>query len=241
MKKCVVFLGLLGAFILNISWALQGCNGKIPTLGLVVATSTPTLGPQWVDNFESGSTSCNPYLYNSSAGLWSSLPNGTFHFPGGANGTAQAGRITAGPLFLSGYTPYQLQVNPNSLGNYNLLGSPYTGIQFYWKTGIADNMSARWFVMPIPPQIPPPVGSCGTGPLCYDTFKRPLPSTGGAWVVQNLPWTMFAQAGWGSPSTGPLTSGTNLSQILYMQWEEDPNNIGNTYTIDFWVDEIQLY
>lgn len=245
MKKCAVFLGLMGALILNVSWMLQGCNGRIPTLGLVVATSTPTLGPQWVDNFEGSSTSVNPYLYNSNAGLWSSLPSGVFTAPGGANGTAQSGHIGAGPLFLSGYTPYQLQANPNSLGNYNLNGGPYTGIQFYWKTGLADNMSARWFVCPIPEQIPPPVGNCGTGTLCYDTFKKPLAGTSDSWILMSFTWATFFQTGWGSPSTGSLTSSymgsPNLSRILYFQWEEDPNNIGNNYTIDFYVDEIQLF
>jgi hypothetical protein len=124
-------------------------------------------------------------------------------------------------------------------------GAPTNGVQFYWKTGVTDTMPARWFIAPVPQQIPPPVGNCAGS--CYDTFKKPMSATGGSWTLVQLAWGTFAQAGWGSPSTGALAANSlvnglpNLGQILYFQWEEDPNGTTGTYACDFWVDEVQLY
>jgi hypothetical protein len=251
MKKAIVLMFLLGAVILNGTWMMQGCTGRIPSLSAIVATSTPTLGPNIVANFEGGDDTINTNLVNSSNPNFNWLPGTIVSAVGapGANGTAFAGNVYVAATALSGYTPYELEANPNSSGTYDLsstaYGSATNGIQFYWKTGPTDNMPARWFIAPVPQQIPPPVGNCAGS--CYDTFKKPLAGTGNSWILVQLAWGTFTQAGWGSPSTGGLASNSlvngqpNLSQILYFQWEEDPNALPGTYGCDFWVDEVQLY
>jgi hypothetical protein len=270
-KKYVVFLILGWAVILNAGWMMEGCNGKIPPVAALVPTAAPTLAPNVVSNFEDGTINLNPNLYKktsgtapvtflpissnptapgSNTGVWSALPAINFIFPGGANGTAMAGHLSAGPTILSGYTPYELTAVPNPTGAYDLSGSPYSGIKFYWNTTSNDNMQGRWFICPVASQLPPPLGDCpGTGGGCYDTYKVSLttnsnPVTTG-WVPVTISFASLGQAGWGYPQVGTLTSSyngvPNLSRIEYFQWEEDPNNIPNTYTVDFWVDEIQLY
>src|SRR5581483_185631 len=213
MKKVIVFMFILAGMILNVSWMLQGCTGKIPTLSAIVATSTPTLGPQWVANFESGTGIINANLINSNSGNFNVLPSGNFVNSPGANGTAFSPNIFVAPKVLSGYAPYELEANPNASGVYNLQGTSYAaasnGIQFYWKTGPTDNMPARWFIAPVPPQIPPAVGTCpGTGGGCYDTFKVPLGGTANSWQLVQVAWGSMNQAGWGFPQVGNLATGS---------------------------------
>lgn len=249
---------LMMALVVNVSWIMEGCTGKIPPLTALVLTTTPTLGPQWLTNFETGTASVNPYFYNSSNGSWSFLPSsGSPIISPGANGTNYALNIVVAAQGVTGYAPYQAQVNLTPPGSYyNLAGGPYgagtNGIKFYWKTGSSDSMAARWFIMPAPEQIPPPVGNCpGTGGGCYDTYKKPLSSTGASWTLVSFTWSQFAQSGWGSPQIGPVTAtcgvapctgSPNLSRILYFLWEEDPNGSpGAVMACDFAVDEIQLF
>jgi len=255
MKKVIILMTfLMVMMITTVSLMIQGCDGKIATLAAIVVTSTPTLGPQVVANFETGSAIVNPNLYNSSGGSFLELPSGNIVTSPGANGTNYAANIKVTGTMLTGYNPYEIQANLTGSGVYNLSGSPYCcpaishGIEFYWKTGTDDTMAARWFVCPVPEQIPAPVGNgdC-TGGGCYDTYKLALTSTAGNWVLVKYTWSQFAQAGWGAPQVGPLSGSyngsQNLSRILYFQWEEDPNG-ASTPTLmaaDFWLDEIQLY
>ncbi|HVZ79311.1 MAG TPA: hypothetical protein VHE12_00770 [bacterium] len=257
MKKVIVLMFMLGAVVLNGIWFLQGCTGKIPPLSALVATSTPTLGPHVVANFDNGNATVNNNLIRSSSPNFNWLPGSISNVvvSGGANGTAFAANVFVAPTALSGYSPYELEANPNTSGNYNLSGTAYgtatNGIQFYWKTGPSDNMPARWFIVPAPEQIPPPVGNCaGGGGGCYDTYKKALSATGNTWTLVSFTWSAFAQAGWGDPKIGPLsgtcgiapcTGSPNISRILYFQWEEDPNNVAGTYGCDFYVDEVQLF
>jgi len=270
VKKYIAFLILTGAIIINAAWMLQGCNGKIPPMATFIPTAAPTLAPNVISNFEDGTINLNPNLYRKSAasqpttflpvklnptapgsntGVWTALPAVNFIFPGGANGTLMAGNMSAGPTILSGYTPYELTAVPNPSGSYDLSGSPYTGITFWWKTTASDNMQGRWFIAPVAAQLPPPLGDCISGGGCYDTYKVSLnpysnPVTTG-WVPVTVAFSSLLQAGWGIPQVGALTSSyngvPNLSRVEYFQWEEDPNNLSSNYTIDFWVDEIQFY
>jgi hypothetical protein len=255
MKKLFVLMFLMGAVVLNGTWLMQGCTGKIPPLSALIATSTPTLGPNIVANFDGGTASINTNLVNSSNPNFNWLPGTITNIivSPGANSTNYAANIFVAATALSGYSPYELEANPNGSGGvYNLTGTAYgsatNGVQFYWKTGTTDNMPARWFIVPVPEQIPPPVGNCGGS--CYDTYKKSLPATGNTWMLVAFTWSQFAQAGWGSPQIGPLagtcgvspcTGSLNLSRILYFQWEEDPNNVPGTYGCDFSVDEVQLF
>ncbi len=255
MKKMIVLMMLTGALILNGVWFMQGCTGKIPPLSAIIATSTATLGPNIVANFDNGNASINTNLVRSISGNFNWLPGTITNVvvSPGANSTQYAANVLVAPTALSGYTPYELEANPNGTGGvYNLngtaYGSPTNGIQFYWKTGPTDNMPARWFIAPAPEQIPPPVGNCAGS--CYDTYKKALGGTANTWTLVSFTWSQFAQAGWGSPQIGPLAgtcgvapcSGSpNISRILYFQWEEDPNNLAGTYGCDFWVDEVQLF
>ena len=240
---------LAGAVLLNVSLVMEGCNGKIPPVSAIVPTAVPTLAPNVVSNFENQSIYLNQNFYNDNGGVWVALPAVNFIFPGGANGTNFAGNMSAGPTIISGYSPYQLTAVPNLTGAYNLLGAPVTtGIQFYWKTGVNDTMIGHWFVSPIAPQLPPQNGGdCpGTGGGCYDTFRTALSPTAGAWTLVQVPWSSLNQSGWGFPQVGPLTGSYNSipneSRIMYFQWEEDPGGSGAMpFTVNFWVDEVQLY
>lgn len=257
MKKVIVFCALLAALVVNISWMMEGCTGTIPALSAVVATSTPTLGPQWVANFEGGTATLNSNLVASNNPNFNFLPTtgGVNVVSPGANGTNFCLNLMVAAKVLSGYAPYEIEANPNSTGLYNLYGTAYgsatNGIKFYWKTGTDDTMPARWIIIPVPEQIPPSVGDCpGTGGGCYDTFKKPLSATGGAWTLVSFTWSQFAQTGWGFPQVGslsstcgvaPCTGSPNLSRILYFQWEEDPNGTTGTYGADSFIDEVQLF
>lgn len=272
---------LTGAVILNVSWMMEGCTGKIAPITAIVPTAAPTLGTNVVSNFEDGSSNLNPNLFqkpvtpgpvtflpgnlNPTApapliGVFSVLPAGNFISTGGSNGTNRAGHLTTGPVPtpMSGYSPFDITAVPNPTGSYDLSpssGATFTGIRFDWKIGASDNMGGRWFISPIAAQLPPPLGDCpGTGGGCYDTYKINMsmknvfpfgPYLPDTWYPVSITWASLTQAGWGTPSVGPL-SGTylgvpNLSRIEYFQWEEDPNNISSLYTVDFWVDEIALY
>lgn len=256
MKKIFLLMVLTGAVILNASLVLEGCNGKLPVSANFIPTALPTQAPNVVDNFEDGDIYLNRNLFNTNPtnpGVWSALPAVNFVVPGGANGTAMSSHMSGGPTVVGGYGPYYLTAVPNPNGPYDLsaaAGATFTGIQFYWKTGPSDNMAGRWFICPVAKQLPPPLGDCpGTGGGCYDTYKVSLNSYSSPvtsnWVLVTIPWSSLNQAGWGTPQVGPLSGSyngvPNLSKIEYFQWEEDPNNVTNTYTIDFWLDEIQLY
>ena len=126
MKKLILLFGFMGILVLNIAWMLQGCNGRLPVnMGAFVATSTPTLQPQWVANFEGGTAAINGNLYNSNNGNFNFLPTtGNFVVPGGANGTNYACNVLVGTQLLTNYAPYELEANPNSTGLFTLAGAP---------------------------------------------------------------------------------------------------------------------
>ena len=69
-KLWVVFSVLISGLMVSALWLSQGCSGKIPTMANIVATSTPTLPPDYISDFENGGNKVNPYLTNAANGYW---------------------------------------------------------------------------------------------------------------------------------------------------------------------------
>ena len=165
---------------------------------------------------------------------------------GGAHNTPFASHVVGvvNDPGISKFPAVDYQVPMESGEKYNM--SFFTGVQFYFKTSLADSAGKRVFEIPTLQTQTSPAGNCDNSTSkCYDHFSTPLSGTNGSWQPYSIKFTDMTRGGFGWPMVGPQTlSGVNLQQVLWLQWEEGNNNIlspaGGTI-IDFWVDEVQFF
>lgn len=171
--------------------------------------------------------------------------NLTFAGPG-ANNSAYSAHVlgNVNDPGTSVYPTVDFQIPMDNGNQYDM--SFFSGVKFYFKTGLADTAIKRVFEIPIFATQATPAGGCDNSTnRCYDHFSFTLNGTGGAWQSYFIKFTDMTRQGFGFPLTPnpPTFSGGNLQQVLWLQWEEGNNNnqsaTGGT-PIDFWVDEVDF-
>ncbi len=252
MKSSFKFLAL--AAVSAILWA--GCEPKTVPVGAYSAPNS-TADRTTVANFESGTANINPFLFEPL------LPGSAVTLPGaatvvnnfttyeyaslmvtgpGANNTSMACHVSGAVTdFGNGvYPAVGLQAQMESGKKYNL--SFFTGVKFYFKTSTADNALKRVFQIPIYQTQGIPSGNCDNSTnKCYDHFGTTLAATNGNWQQLSLKFSSLTRTGFGFSLNPTDLSGFNLTQVLWLLWEEGNGNAAGTATIDFWVDEIQFF
>jgi hypothetical protein len=254
MKK-ILFVGsitLMGLLVTTLWVSQQGCTSTIPPLSNIILTSTPTLGPNIVSNFNDDTLNMNTGLANSMNGFFY---NGTYGDTTTSMAvTAPVPAEGAGDNFAlhiwgtytdpgnASYPAFQLQGFPRSDKSY-YNASSFTGIKFSWNCPSDDN-SVQRFLCLVDGRIAPPsqggscTGAAGAVP-CYDYSSITLPNTAGAWQQISSAFTAFnLQYSSGSPTN---VTPTDLTQIINFMWTNRSNNVAGTYTADYWIDNVQLY
>lgn len=203
-----------------------------------------------VDDLEDGDTTINPNLLNSSGGNWGTLTwgdpsnvvNNPFVVAGGAGGSSFAVHIY-GTLTDNGdgqYPSFALQCRLNTGSTYD--ASFFTGVRFDYRAGTSDNANIRRFFITLPELAPLADGGSCTGATgqCGDyhgIFYDPPPTS---WTKQALAFSSLTQEGFGiSPSPADLDG--NKDHLFWMQWNHGGGNVAGSYTIDYWVDNVEFY
>lgn len=202
-------------------------------------------GAQVITNFDDGSKNVSSKLFGGSGGNWSTITFGgnsissDFVVAGGANGTAKCAHVT-GTLVDQGnfvYPAFTLQGKFKGGGFYD--ASAFTGIRFYYKCPADDQAIKRRFAIGTGATLPASDGgNCQTD--CYNHFGAFM-DPANDWVLKSYSFEdLKREAGWGSPVTPPdLTD--HLKEFVYIKWDHSGDNHAGTYTIDYWVDEIEFY
>ncbi len=256
-KKWLGFSFILTGLFVTSLWLSQGCTGKIPPLAEIIPTSTPTLPPDVVSDFENGSINVNPGLTNSYNGYWS---DATYGGPAAAPNTVNSPFVVSntvadatdssnyaahlgypgGPLTLiavGGYEADQLICHPvNNVSNPYFDATPFTGIQFNYNFPPDDTNINRAFQ----------IATINTV-AAYNHFQKLLPNgSSSGWKAVTLTWSQFA-CPFGSCNGALTTTGStgNLNHIVFLQWQMSNNVQGSvaapvtTYT-DFWIDNVKF-
>ncbi|MBN2754142.1 MAG: CIA30 family protein, partial [Candidatus Goldbacteria bacterium] len=207
------------------------------------ATATATLFACDFDNLDDGDNG------NGYGGFWytyssgdPSLPLETKVWPGaacvpslgGVNATAYAMRMTgtvgaivaAENIYPCIGLGSQLNASAGSPAFTETDISSCTGIKFYTK---GDGKS--YFVKV---SYTDNTGASLTG---YDDYKYVFTAPA-SWTQLTIPFTMFAQAGWGTAADLAVV----LAHAKEIQWQTNFNGaLGAPASVDFWIDEVQLY
>ena len=120
----------------------------------------------------------------------------------------------------------------------------FTGVQFYLKIANDDTALQRHFAIPVYQTIATAGGGgCTSGPrLCYDHFAADVTGgTNGEWQFFRYNFTDLKQLVSGAIPTPPSLSGTNLEQIMWLQWSGSRNNHPGQSVVDMSVDEISFF
>lgn len=264
-KKKIVMPALLGLSMTGVVvLALvgnQGCTAKMPAATTFVATATPTVPPNVIDNMEDGDTYLNPAMCGTTS---SGVPTGfwvasTWGDPSNlVNGAAGAAVIFCGgvgcpvspscAIHLYGnikdnndgqYPSFQLEGKLRGGNYFDGLQYGYTGVRFYLKTGVGDNCPYRRFNVPVGGTTPPAGGGyCATN--CYGHFGTSLSATNGAWQQKTFPFTSLTRA-FGNPLTPPTLTGKNLQELLEVQWQFGRNGSAGTSYVDYWIDQVEFF
>ncbi|HET9869807.1 MAG TPA: hypothetical protein VFR02_04855 [bacterium] len=248
--------GAWAAFALASSFLVlagAGCQNALPGFGAYQATGT-TPNTNRVDQFDSGSVSINPKLFENSnppnyvlrsPGAVTLVNNfasyGSFH-PVGSDpnvGLDPGGYVSANCFRMSGavtdtldntFPALDLEV---PLENYNFYdANHFTGVKFYMKVANDDTAFHRVFAVPVAQTVPSGTnnGTCPAGPKrCYDHFAADYSGgTGGNWILSSYNFSDLTQlqSGYAPQPYATLTGGNgfNLKQTLWLQWEEGNNN-----------------
>lgn len=213
-------------------------------------TPTPLpLPPNVIDNFEDGNplnlNPMNPSLTNSNNGFWQVFSwagnetNITGEVVGpGANSTALAAHVFGTLVGAgSGFPGFTLRGKFKSSGFYD--ATPFSGIQYYYKTAASDAAVNRLFHIAVSQTTPPADGgTCAAN--CFDHFRAVLGNTGGAWTFRSHNFAAMSQAGWGTPVSPPGLV-NHLDEITFIQWIHDHNNDIGSWWIEYWVDEVEFF
>jgi hypothetical protein len=259
------FLACSVSLLLAMSFfGTQGCVNKTPGMAAFVATSTPTLPSNVIDDLEDGDVYLNPAMSGVSSGgaalgywvasTWgdtSNIINGSagapFVFRGGvgAAGTLASIHIygTIKDNADAQYPSFQLQGKLKGGAVFDTTALGYKGVRFYYKVGSGDNCPTRKFFLPVSSTTPPiGGGTCTDSAICYDHFGATLASTADLWVQK----IYYFRSADGTPvltkrngSTKP--NETDLQRVLEVQWQFGRNNLLGTSTVDYWVDEVEFF
>ena len=186
-------------------------GNKVLTAGTIVATGSPLVTPIIVSSGAANTANCVHM-------------QGPVTDPGNAT-----------------YPAVELVIPLEAGGNGQYDASLFSGIKFYLKVASDDNAGTRSFSIPIVKTSPAPAGTCSLYNSCYNNFAYAYSSTNGNWQLVILPFTSLARASYGGSFTPSTMSGTNLQQILSLQWSEGNNNVAGTINVDFYVDEVQFF
>jgi len=236
----------------------------MPVSTTFVATATPTVPPNVIDNLEDGDTYLNPAMCGTTAngvpsGFWvasswgpsSNVVNGkagaAYVFCGnvGANGTSCAIHVF-GTLTDAGDAKYPaFQLEGKLRGGLYFDSSVYgfKGVQFYYKTG-NDTCPTRRFNLGVASTTPPVGGGYDTV-ADYNHYGAVLIPTTNTWVQKSYYFQPAAQGG-GSPTLAKANgagnlSNTDLKQMLEVEWVFTRNNLAGNNPVDYWVDEVQFF
>ena len=230
-------------------WFGTGCQSQYPTSYL----SSTGPNPAMVVDFESGLTvNSNLAEANHQNNVVQSpgniVPNGSpLLTPAlvspGANGTGNCVHL-AGSVTDPGNATYPaalLTIPIEAGGNGRYDASLFSGIKFYIKTSPADNVGTRSFAIPIVKTSVAPAGTCALYNSCYNNFAYAYTATNGNWQLVSIPFNTMARQSYGGAISPTTLSGTNLQDILSLQWSEGNQNVPGTVTVDFYVDEVQFF
>jgi hypothetical protein len=244
----------------------QGCTAKMPASTTFVATATPTVPPNIIDNLEDGDTYLNPAMCGVGAsgapyGFWvasswgdpANLINGRSGSPivfggsVGANGTDSAIHIYGTIIDHADnqYPSFQLEGKLKGGNYFDAVPYGFVGVRFYYKTG-TDTCTFRRFNLPIAATSPSSTGGyCLTS--CFDHFGASLTPTSGAWSLKTyyfnatLGTPILSRQGFGSAISPTTLSGSHLSQLLQVQWQFGRNGSAGTSSVDYWIDEVEFF
>lgn len=235
--------------------AAWGCKGKIPMMSSM-AMPLVRIPDNVIDNFEDGNNIMNTNLRGASAGTWTNygtagqavLNTNNYilsNTVGGTNATLVAAHLL-GTLVDPGngsYPEATLQGRFNKAPYYD--ASSFTGIRYLCYIGTADTATKRRFKVPIKHTVPTSNGGdCATN--CWDHFGLNMPTVKGTWVQQTMIFATATREGWGSPIIPATFTGTNLQELIGLDWSESLNNCQSipspcNAVIDFWVDEVEFF
>jgi len=167
----------------------------------------------------------------------------------GAAGTAQCLHVfgTVNDPGNASYPSIQMQLPLEKSASVSAFydASFFSGVKFYVKVAGSDSAGKRIFSIPIAQTQPPSAGgSCNLGATsnaCYNDFFVTYNNTNGAWVQVTAPFSSFTRGNYGAAVSPTTLSGTNLQQILMLDWTESNNNVAGLINVDFSVDEVQFY
>jgi hypothetical protein len=243
--------------------ALIGCGAVFVNEGakdapLAVGLVKPDLGPvkkvevpaeaRVICDFETGSMDMNPRLFGGNAGVWIAFSWGgnesnvnakDFVLEGGPSKSSKTAHVR-GTLVDKGdfsYPAFTLQGRLKETGYYD--ASPFTGIQFYYRSPSSDGALKRRFTITTGPTLPPPDGgTCTEG--CYNHFGWDLAPTE-EWKLYKLPFEdLKRESGWGAPVTPPALV-DHLKEFVSVKWDHGANNAAGSYKIDYYVDEVAFF
>ena len=256
MKSNFKYLALAAAGA--VLWA--GCEPKTVPIGAYPAPVS-TADRTTVANFNDGTANINPFLFESGVpgntvtllgavtvvNNFTSPPKadefGVLSIEGpGANNSPLACHVSGAVTDYGDgvYPAIDLQAQMEGGKRYNM--SFFTGVNFYFKTGTDDSAKKRVFQIPLYETQAVPTGNCDNSTnRCYDHFGTALSATNGSWQKLSLKFSSLTRQGFGFPLTPTDLSGFNLTQVLWLLWEEGNSNAAGTATVDFWVDEIQFF
>jgi hypothetical protein len=240
----VTFLVGCGAVLVNRGSKDESLGDGLKNPAKLTAQIIVPADQALIGNFEDGSLHMNPKLFGAKAGLWSATTyGGTINIPvvvpGGANGTMWAIHVS-GKLINKGdntYPSFLLMGKFKPRGFYD--ASPFHGIRFYYKWPADDQGTTRRFNIPIAATVPSSSGgTCTDG--CSNHYGVDLTKTD-AWVEKQLAFTdLSRRSGWGSPVTPPEFT-EHLKEIVDLEWMDSCDNNTGTYTMDYWVDEVEFF
>ena len=254
---------LLLSGVLVIALGVCACNTKVPPTN---AYSAPNTTPNYnlVANFDAppgGSVSINPNLFEVGAPgnqvihpggvtLVNTFPAsipfalGTLISPG-SDGTGFAFRTFANlnDPGNGSYPEVDVEARLESGNEYNM--SFFTGVKFYLNVAGDDTAGKRIFEIPTyQTQAVQGGGGCdNSSGKCYDHFFVPYSSTNGKWALVSHAFTDFQRQGFGWPFVpGPQNlAGNNLTQVLWLMWAENNNNVQGNVIVDFSIDDVEFY
>jgi hypothetical protein len=242
-----------------------GCQNSLPSFGAYPAPASVPSSSR-VDQFNAGTTAINPNVFENN-----NPPSYVLKTPGAvtfvdnfvtyAGGSGQlvpgAGIVSPYAFQMSGavtdkldgtFPALDLEVPLENYTYYD--ANHFTGVKFYMKVANDDTAFHRVFAIPVAQTVPTGTnnGTCPAGPkLCYDHFAADYSGgTGGEWIQARYNFSDLTQqqSGYAPVPSATLTgdNGYNLTQVLWLQWEEGNNNKRPGLAIvDLYVDDIEFF
>jgi hypothetical protein len=249
MRKSHPVLVLAAVFLFA---AVLGCRGKIPPMSSIAKPLAKT-PDNIIDNFEDGNTIMNTSLRGAPAGTWTNY--GT---SGQATGLNTTNYVLANTFLTAPNTSPMAAHVMGSLtdpanasypeitlqGRFNVApyydASSFTGVKYHILIGASDTATKRRFKVTIAKTVPIANGGVCTV-NCWDHFGLNIPGPTGGWIEQSLTFATASREGWGSPITPNTFTGTNVQELIGLDWAMSRNNMAGTSTIDFWVDNVEFF